>query len=259
MCPSRQKKPAPNADPAAMRELGGSELLDIWDTGQHASPMQRAYRLLHAAWPDEDIAAWSLGRANAGLLAMRRRWLGDHWRCLSDCPACGEVIEVALRVDQLLGAVDEGGMDQVQALQRIDEEGWSLAFRLPHVGDLLELACQAGDTRWLWSRVLIEARADDKHSSLDDIPASALRAAGRQIEQADPLASIELAMACPDCGHAWSEPLHVIDVFWSELSALAERLLSEVGRLAQSFGWSEAQILAMTPQRRQRYLNWLGA
>ncbi|MGH8547064.1 MAG: hypothetical protein ACRERU_00360 [Methylococcales bacterium] len=72
-----------------------------------------------------------------------------------------------------------------------------------------------------------------------------------------PLAHIELTLSCPDCRNTWHETLHVIDFLWQEIANLARRLLFEVAQLASAFGWSEREILALTPERRRSYLEWL--
>lgn len=36
-----------------------------------------------------------------------------------------------------------------------------------------------------------------------------------------------------------------------------QHLLYDVHLLAQAYGWSEASILAMSPKRRQTYLDWV--
>jgi hypothetical protein len=41
---------------------------------------------------------------------------------------------------------------------------------------------------------------------------------------------------------------------WAKINAVARRLLHEVHILAQVYHWSEAEILALTPTRRQFYL-----
>ncbi|HEV7778199.1 MAG TPA: hypothetical protein VGO76_15120 [Luteibacter sp.] len=242
-----------------MRDLRTSELLDIWDAGLRALPMRRAWLLLRDAFPGQAVERWSLGQVNAGLLRLRQRWFGNDWPCLANCPACGEINEVQLQVDALFGDSESPGAPATPVDQRIQLDAWTVDFRLPCMADLLAIGEVGGTGNDLLDRVVAGVTRGGALVAVTELPASALQSIGSQVDAADPLASIELSLACPVCSKAWQEPLLVIDVFWSELSALAERLLSEVGRLAQGFGWSEADILAMSAQRRQRYLTWLGA
>jgi hypothetical protein len=47
--------------------------------------------------------------------------------------------------------------------------------------------------------------------------------------------------------------------FWSELGAWARRLLHEIHSLARAYGWSESEILTLSPARRQAYLELIGS
>ena len=49
-------------------------------------------------------------------------------------------------------------------------------------------------------------------------------------------------------------PLDVAAFFWTELNAWAVRLLREIHALASAYGWREADILALSPKRRDLYL-----
>ena len=72
--------------------------------------------------------------------------------------------------------------------------------------------------------------------------------------QADPQADLQLALRCPDCGHEWQPPFDIARFLWQELHGWALHLLREVDTLAQAYHWAEADILAMSPRRRQAYL-----
>ena len=69
-----------------------------------------------------------------------------------------------------------------------------------------------------------------------------------------PGASLRFALQCPDCGKGWNAPLDPVDLLWRELRHRAEQLLGEVTLLARSWGWSERDILRLSPVRRAAYL-----
>jgi hypothetical protein len=77
------------------------------------------------------------------------------------------------------------------------------------------------------------------------------------LAEADPQADIELALACPACGQVSRHEFDVLAFFWSELQAWARNLLLEVHALAQAYGWTEPQVLALSPRRRRLYLEIL--
>ncbi len=54
-------------------------------------------------------------------------------------------------------------------------------------------------------------------------------------------------------------PFDILSYLWTEIEDWAQRLLVDVHTLAVSYGWSERDILALSPRRRRMYLELLGA
>jgi hypothetical protein len=79
------------------------------------------------------------------------------------------------------------------------------------------------------------------------------------LSAADPLADVRLAVTCGECGHQWDTTFDIASLLWTEICAAVERLLSDVHMLARAYGWSEAEVLAVGPRRRQYYLQAVGA
>jgi hypothetical protein len=130
----------------------------------------------------------------------------------------------------------------------VDLGGHRVRYRLPTVADAIALAeTAAPDGRGLLRRCIIDADSDA-------LPEFVLAEIAGQIAIADPCADILLDLACPSCGHRWNAPFDTVAVLWAEIDAWARRTLHEVVALARSFGWSEGDILAMSPQRRADYL-----
>lgn len=221
-----------------MRTPTQTELLDLWDAGARASPWKRAALLLEFAWPGAGVMQWPVGLANARLLELRAALFGASWNCVADCPACAKVAEVRLDIGAMLAAVPAAPACEWHALEGV-------RFRLPLLGDLAALSAgQGGNGASLFAAVT-EPQA----------PAAARAAIARELLELDPLAAIDIVVDCPSCGRRWRAAAELGNMLWSELSALAQRLLGEVARLAFAFGWSETQILALPAARRQRYLD----
>ena len=94
---------------------------------------------------------------------------------------------------------------------------------------------------------------DSKPLSVLDIPRMAT-----QLEELDPEAKIEFSLQCPECGREWSSLFDIVSVFWTELSAWARRIVQEIHHLATRYGWSEEEILKLSPWRRAIYLSMVG-
>ena len=74
----------------------------------------------------------------------------------------------------------------------------------------------------------------------------------------DPEAETELRAPCPACG---TEVTALLDAesFLAGEFARTDGIFGEVDRLARTYHWSEAEILALTVARRRRYLALAGA
>jgi hypothetical protein len=111
----------------------------------------------------------------------------------------------------------------------------------------------APDTRFLGA---LRQPRDDRMRELPDETIEAISAA---MLEADPQAETILHLTCPACGHEWDLLFDVVDFFWREISAQAQRLLREIDALARAYGWTEREILNLPAQRRQTYLEMLAA
>lgn len=235
-----------------MRALAPSELIDLCDIGDASSPVTRAILLLEAATEADDAGSvhdWSLGQVNAGLLRLRTLVFGRLLDVLANCPQCARTCESEL--DCL--AMADGVPKTVTGPLRLAFGGTEIVYRLPTAADLLAVTAQASSdppAQVLLRRIVLDGGPDAETVEL----ACALSEA---VAAADPLTQIELALTCPDCAARWTEPFHVVDLFWAELRNLAARLTFDVVRLAQAFGWRESDILGMSARRRQRYLELL--
>jgi hypothetical protein len=245
-----------------MRLLNAAELLDIWDAGRIASPSRRSLLLLSASLPEERevLANMPLGGLNARLLRLRAQLFGSTLNCLASCPECNALIETEFGIDGLLSHAAEP-ISEENSIYSLTHDDCTIAFRLPTASDLLAIVDKPGTKAAgeLVEHLIDKSVRNGESVSLRELPGEALEALERQITELDPLAHIELNLTCPDCRSDWLEVLHVIDFLWLEIGNLAKRILFEVARLASAFGWSERDILALTPERRRSYLALLEA
>jgi hypothetical protein len=232
-----------------------SQLLDLWDAGSRTTPWGRAALLLDCVWPGSDTLQWSLGVVNARLLELRATLFGSAWDCMADCPACGQVAEVRLDIQAMLATAPTVDEIQTSVCHTLDGGEAASSFRLPVLADLVGMGqrdAPSGARLLQAIAAIVDANADDAPAG--DITPSARVAIEQQVLQNDPLAAIDIVMDCPSCRHRWRAAADVIGMLWAEMSLVVSRLLGDVARLAAVFGWSEAQILALSPVRRLHYL-----
>jgi hypothetical protein len=244
-----------------MRAFSATQLLNVWERGLQLSPPQRALLLASVARPEappDEIAELSVGRRDAALLDLREAIFGSRLTSLADCPACGECLEINFDIADIRVEPDRNAPQRLS----FTRSGYELSFRAPTGRDLAEVMGDAkanlGDARSrLLERCLLEARFKGRERKVEQLPARVVEAVVERMAQADPQADVQLAMTCPACGRFWQTAFDIASYLWSELDALAQRLLGEVHTLARAYGWREADILSMHPWRRQFYLEMM--
>jgi hypothetical protein len=244
-----------------MRALSATELLDIWEQGRTGRPAQQALMLLAAAWPDmpaDVLAGFSIGRRDACLLTLREWTFGPQLACLTTCPQCGERLELSFDVKDIRAPSPLTVDDAIEGkILSLNVAGYEVRFRLPSSLDLITVsgsADVAASRHLLLERCLLAARYNGEEMAADQLPTEAIEAVVVRMAQADPQADVRLALSCPSCSHRWQAAFDIASFFWSEINAWAYRTLREVHTLASAYGWREADILALSPWRRQAYL-----
>jgi len=228
-----------------MRTLSATELLDAWERGLGQRPVERALTLLAAASPGTSpgaLTGLSIGRRDAGLLAIREQTFGPSVTGLADCPNCSERIELTFDVSEIEAPAASAPNESFTAS--------GVHFRLPDSRDLLALAgCEdvAAGRALLLRRCVLDRDAE----SLAEEDVQAVVSA---MAEADPQADVQLDLSCPACRHRWFAVFDIASFLWIEINAWAHRTLQDVHRLALAYGWREPDILALSPWRRQVYL-----
>ncbi|GAA4759484.1 hypothetical protein [Actinomycetospora chibensis] len=224
----------PSAD---WRDPTPAALLDVWEHGGRLSSTRRALALLSVV-DETDWAERGVGERDAALLDLRERLFGPLLAAVVACPGCAERQELAFRVGEIRAVPDGGQL-------HLGVDGVELTLRLPTSADV-ERAAATGDVE--------QAVAELLRACAPGAPAAALALVEERMARADPQADVTFALRCDACGTAWSAPFDVAAFLWAELDAWAWRLLADVHRLASAYGWSEPEVLALSPQRRAIYL-----
>ena len=237
-----------------MRALSAAELLDVWEAGRDRAPVGRALTLLAAACPEtppDRLAALSIGRRDAELMTLRSWTFGSAVAGVVSCPACGDRLDFGFDLEEIRV---EGATASEPIVVMLDD--WEVHCRLPSSADVLAAAEVDGPSRRgvLLERCVVEAWERGEAREPGDLPSEVVAEVVRVMAEADPQADVELALLCPACGHGWSAAFEVASFFWTELGSWVARTLREVHALAMAYGWRESEILALSPRRRQAYL-----
>ena len=254
--------PLPAGDASVpAHSFSAANLLQIWERGQPQVPVERALTLLTAAYPQatrETLATLSIGQRDACLLALREQLFGSQLSSLTDCPACGERLELNFNVADIHTSSSSSGTSFF-----LTQVGYELELRLPNSLDLLlltECASFAEMRAKLFERCVVRISNQGLVESADhlrEMPVEIVDLAIERIGEADPQADVEVDLNCPECQHVWQTGFDIVSYLWTELHTWAGQLLREVHLLASSYGWRESDILSMSELRRRRYLEML--
>lgn len=242
-----------------MRALSASELLDIWERGLTQQPSQRVVMLLAAGYPEippDALAKLSIGQRDAKLLTLREWTFGPQLVSLVTCPSCAQRLELTFNVVEIRVAPESGSAESAEELS-LNVADYEIRFRLPNTLDLAAVAGREDvveSRQLLLQRCLLAIHHNGKERSADELSADVVDAVVERMVQADPQADVQLGLSCPSCAHQWLATFDIVSFFWTEIEAWAYRTLREVHILASTYGWREADILAMSPWRRQFYL-----
>jgi hypothetical protein len=256
-----------------VKSLASAELLEVWERAAAASTVERPLILLAATAPDRPHEHWeqlTAAERDCLLLDLRAMLFGRSFRSLIRCVGCGDSVELLFDAQDVRPKIGMAGRSELS----FTHQGFSGTFRLPRTVDWLALTDTPGDVeqaparaaggtarlspehlRHALARRCLLAVTDVNHREPDSIPPEVIGAVADAIAQNDADCHTEIAVACPACGHDWAALFDIASYLWSEIDAHCRRLLHQVHRLAQTYGWTEEEILRLTPVRRERYLS----
>ena len=245
-----------------MDNLNAGRMLDIWEQGLHQPWLQKSLILLAAACPEmspEELVELSIGQRDQRLLFLRERLFGSRLMNTAVCPQCSERVEWENKIMDfsLPTSQPESLPDEFD----VTIEKYHFHLRLPNSLDLARVI-HNDDTekaqKQLIERCILKAECAGAECTVDQLPDHILQKIDKRLETLDPQAEIRIHLHCPECSHSWDVLFDITIFLWDELNNWAERTLLMIHRLAGSYGWTEKDILSLSPLRRQIYLGMLG-
>lgn len=257
---------------AGLRPLTGADEASLLEMGNGWLPAQKttavlARNLTHLAGHDPAVfgqtpativRALTVGDREALLLHLRSLTLGDRLQCIMQCPDCVEMMDLDLRVRDLLLPPYSESRPHYTADIGTNGIVQTITFRLPTGSDLETIANTAGRNPaqaandLLWRCVI-----GPDETVCASLPESAQQALSALMAEHDPQAEILLNLDCPACGQSFTALFDTATYFFQEVAARATHLYREVHLLAFYYHWSESDIMRMTAVKRHRYLDLL--
>jgi hypothetical protein len=239
-----------------MAPIAAPDLLSAWEQGLGQHAVDRALTMLSAAQPGagrEELARLPIGERDARLWQLHRAAFGDMIEGSTACPRCRQQLQFALDLRALAA---QGGEPVTSGALHVG--GVEVTYRQPDSHDLAAAAACATPSlarRALLDRCVRRATVGDLEIAPVELPAEVVASLEERLSAEDPRAETLLDLRCEACGERWQETLDVATFVWHEVAAAAAALLRDVHVLAGAYGWSEADILTLSPARRRAYLD----
>jgi hypothetical protein len=235
--------------------LSGAELLLVWDTAAGLPPPRRGPAILRAVVPElaVDPELLPIGACDTLLLGLRVGTFGGPLSAVADCPGCGETVDVETDTAEILAGLPQPDLAPTGP-GRVEAGGLTVEFRLPTTRDVLAAAADSSPRRQLAVRCVLAVGGDGDPPAEHELPDAVLTAVADAMAAQDPAGDLQLRLECEACGAHWSTRFDVAAFLWAEIVAAGTGLLYEVDALAVRYGWSERDILAMSPARRRAYM-----
>jgi hypothetical protein len=250
---------------------GAEAFVQIWERGRREHPLDRALTILSvlSGHPRQELAALSVERRDQLLLAWRSHLFGPTMAAVATCPRCECAVDVSLATE----GPEAFGEDRFA----VAVAGLSMMVRMP---TSLDLAAAAATTDVESARRLLVRRClegvtgpaglyepdgpdepaglheQDELYELDELARrdEVIAAVESELDRRAGVSAGAVRLTCPDCAEQWALELDVGAFMYREIEILSTRLLRSVDVLARRYGWSEAEILALSADRRSFYL-----
>ena len=234
-------------------------LLTLWERALGQPASARTDALLTASLENIEPVR-TLGDRNARLIELHSRLFGSEIELLSHCPACHTVAQFSGNCDALAAQMWPRLADA--PLHRLEAQGHVIEFRLPDSADIASAASVENTEAFvqlLLDRCVLACTCEGHDVAVGQLPEPVLDALSQQMEALDPGASVSFALDCPQCGTHWQAPLDLGEMLWQKVRAGAERMLVDIDALARTSGWTEREVLRLSPLRRAAYLQMVTA
>ena len=185
-------------------------------------------------------------------MKLRTYLFGDVLDCAATCPSCGQALEFSLSIAALLEQHREGEDVMNASLAECD-----VTARLPTSLDVIEASrAKSPDEAktMLFQLCVVSSSRNGVPVPVRELPIDVVNEVTRLMEENDPISAFTTALDCPHCARRWEAPFDIGGFLWNEIQNWAIALLRDVHALAVTYGWSEAEILSLSPARRRMYL-----
>lgn len=208
------------------------------------------------------------------LLKLREATFGPDIRGTLLCPwpGCGRKVDIDFSIADIpvVPSRDKGPLYTIQlsedaALKQCDNGTVrNISFRLPNGADQeAVMSFFRGNPARAFSLLLelcihsVGGHVNPGPELLGRLSPAARLEIEQEMERVAPSVNLDMEVECAECKRLFTAPFDIQDYFFGELRTDEDMLFREVHYLAYHYHWSEREIMAMTKDRRRKYIEVL--
>lgn len=258
---------------ARMRPVTGEDEAALLDAPRHLLPAEKTTliltRLLDSIGTlspvsEDHVRQLTIGDRERLVFAICISTFSEEMDLVSRCPfeECGALSEMTLNLNELVYLnPDNKPADSFEINASTNDGPLTVHFRMPtgydqeKAGQQLIKTPDAPVEQELIEACILEVRNNQEkifpNQHLLQVLKPQIEAAWSALDPAsDPFAKIN----CPECGRDYTAILDALSLLLTGLENRGD-LFDQVHRLARVYHWSEGEVLSLTFDRRQRYLD----
>lgn len=225
------------------------DVLTVWESAADVTPAARGAALAHQLGFAADLdTALDLSLAECASISVRAfiESYGTKVDGVVRCTTCGETLEVQMPLDGL-------DLETIASpTETVTTTVGDVKVRSPTTRDLLLAGSSESPVEALLVRCV--SSPEGRPVQVDLLSVNDRATVDAACERLSGLAGVVLATECPACGATVQAGIDPAALWWQRIQESARRVVAEVSALAGAFGWSESDVLAMSPGRRAAYL-----
>lgn len=228
-----------------------NSILNVWDYCVGKNQTFKGVALASLVFNEadhSDVLNWSIEKRDVALFHVRKKFFGNQFNNISHCPKCAETVEWDFYFHQMEIPSLKGTPDNVEI--SVDVTDYNLMVRLPNSDDLF-----VNNEIQIIQNCILNLNEYKALSRNQKIPDVLINQINDRFNESCQASNITYNLNCVACKHEWQVVFDIVSYLWKEIDQWAKGFLDQIGLLAKTFGWSESEIINMSENRRNHYLN----
>lgn len=178
---------------------------------------------------------------------------GDRIAWTQRCPHCSEALEISVPCALLREEVQRSRQEPTVSITL--DASRRLLVRRPTGADQRAWSGETYGTEEEAAAAILRRLVAPAGAPPNGLNASDLQYVSDELDMLDPLPAFQVTTVCPGCGATAMLQVDLEATLLMKLRGRQRALVAVVHRLAAAYGWTEEEVLAIPPHRREDYLS----